>query len=71
MTAELPAKPEHPMDQLTTFELRDYRRLLEQALGDQVIGQAPVATTLRMRLDAVVAEQEERDRIRHGRQPVL
>jgi len=59
------------MHALTTYELRDYRRLLERALGDRTIGSAPVAANLRAKLDDVLREQEERDQIRHGRRSGL
>lgn len=71
MTADLPNLPKHPMHALTTYELRDYRRLLERALGDRTIGSAPVAANLRAKLDDVLREQEERNQIRHGRQSGL
>ncbi len=56
------------MHAMTTYELKDYRKLLERALNDRTIGTAPVAASLQTKLDEVLAEQEERDRIRHGRQ---
>jgi hypothetical protein len=64
MPAEPTAEqPKHPVSAMTTYELRDERKRLEQALRDEAIGQAPVAKLLREHLDAVVAEQEERARI--------
>jgi hypothetical protein len=51
--AEPVARPRHPLHALTTFELRDYRRRLEHALGDKVIGTAPVAAQLRETLAQV------------------
>lgn len=65
MPADAP-QPPHPLYALTTYELKDYRRLLERAIGDKVIGSAPVASDLREKLGAVVAEQEQRQRIRNG-----
>jgi hypothetical protein len=62
------SQPKHPMYALTTYELRDYRRLLERTLNDRTIGTAPVAASLRAKLEDVLREQEKRDRIRHGRQ---
>jgi hypothetical protein len=51
--------PKHPLPALTTYELRDYRRELEQALAF-FDGQAPV---LQARLDEVLAEQRDRQRL--------
>jgi hypothetical protein len=55
-------QPPHRMSQLTTFELQDYRRQLERALNDRTIGNAPIAASLRAKLDEVLAEQESRTR---------
>jgi hypothetical protein len=52
--------PPHPLPALTTYELRDYRRDLEQALatsGD------PARNQLQARLDEVLAEQDDRRRL--------
>jgi len=51
---------------MTTYELKDYRKLLERALADKQVGQAPVAADLRARLEQVTAEEEQRLRIRRG-----
>ena len=67
MTADEPMPP-HPLHALTTYELKSYRSQLERAIGDRQVGNAPIAAELRTRLDEVLAEQEQRDRIRHGRQ---
>jgi hypothetical protein len=50
---------------LTTYELRDYRRQLEQAITyfDQQQPVPPVRAVIRARLDAVTAEQDDRARI--------
>lgn len=71
MTAEIaeqpPAveKPPHKLSQLTTYELRDYRRELEKAIA--FFGQRhpvpPARAALQARLDAVTAEQDDRVRI--------
>jgi hypothetical protein len=58
-------KPKHPLSALTTYELRDYRRQLENAIAffDQ---QAPVPAVpgdLQDAFDAVIAEQESRERL--------
>jgi hypothetical protein len=66
MTADAP-QPPHALYALTTYELKDYRRQLEQALGDREIGQAPIAADLKEKLGEVLTEQEQRDNIRHGR----
>ncbi len=66
MPADAP-QPPHPLYALTTYELKDYRRLLERALGDRAIGEAPIAADLKEKLRAVLSEQEQRDNIRHGR----
>lgn len=59
-------QPKHPLHALTTFELRDYRRDLERAIKG--IGRdAPVQSVLQRKLDGVIAEQEERERIARGR----
>jgi len=65
--AQAPAveKPEHAIPELTTYELRDHRRALEQAIaffGEQHPA-APVRADLQARLDAVIAEQDDRARI--------
>jgi hypothetical protein len=57
--------PKHPLPALTTYELRDYRRQLENAIA--FFGQqAPVPAVwgdLQAAFDAVIAEQESRDRL--------
>src|SRR3954470_11547094 len=65
MTAEAPKAP-HPLPAMTTYELKDYRKLLDRALDDKQVGQAPVAADLRARLEQVTAEEEQRLRIRRG-----
>jgi len=54
--------PRHPVHALTTYELRDYRRLLEHAIKT-IAPDAPVQAVLRGKLDAVLAEQDDRARI--------
>jgi hypothetical protein len=56
------AVPKHPVSALTTFELRDYRRDLERAIGG-IAPDAPVQADLRRKLGAVIAEQEDRARM--------
>jgi hypothetical protein len=58
-------QPKYRLTQLTTYELRDYRRQLESAV-EWFGRQAPVPPArkrLQARLDDVVAEQDERARI--------
>jgi hypothetical protein len=67
MTAE-PATaepPKHPLHQLATFELRDYRRQLENAIAffDTKDPVPPARTRLQAKLDEVLAEQAERLRL--------
>ena len=54
-------QPKHPLDALTTFELREYRHQLERAIAffdgeDPVDPVPPTRVVLRARLDAVLAE---------------
>jgi hypothetical protein len=53
--------PDHPVPQLTTFELRDYRSRLEEALGTDSLD-AAIRTTLQGQLAEVIGEQESRTR---------
>jgi hypothetical protein len=57
--------PKHPLPALTSYELRDYRRLLERAIEGISPG-APVQAALRAKLDAVLAEQDDRARMAAG-----
>lgn len=50
---------------LTSYELRDYRRRLERAIEGISPG-APVQAALRAKLDAVLAEQDDRARMAAG-----
>jgi hypothetical protein len=61
-------QPKHPLPQLTTFELRDHRRELESAIAffDQQDPVPPARARLQARLDAVLAEQDERARLARG-----
>ncbi len=58
-------QPQHSLHALTTYELRDYRRQLEQAITffgrQQPV--PPVRAVMRARLNAVTAEQDDRARI--------
>jgi hypothetical protein len=56
------AEPQYPVYQLTTSELTRYRRELEHAVTGISPG-APVQAELRRRLDVVLAEQDEREKM--------
>ena len=58
-------QPKHPLHALTTYELRDYHRQLEQAVAffDQQEPVPPAGARLQARLDDVLAEQDERARL--------
>jgi hypothetical protein len=56
-------QPPHPTSQLTTYELRNYRRELEHALKtlpDHATARATARAQLQSKLAEVVAEQESR-----------
>jgi hypothetical protein len=57
-------RPKHPLPALTTYELRDYRRELETAIAfyDSQDPVPPARAGLQARLDAVIAEQQDRTR---------
>jgi hypothetical protein len=57
--------PKHPLQALTTYELRDYRRELETAIAffDRQSSAPPARARLQARLDDVVAEQDDRRRL--------
>jgi hypothetical protein len=65
MMTDTPEPPAHPVHALTTYELRDYRRQLESAIAFfDMKDPVPLARgDLQARLDAVVAEQEDRARL--------
>lgn len=67
MPAEPPTvdQPKHPLDALTTYELRDYRRELEKAIAfyDRQYPIPPARDRLQARLDDVLAEQDDRARL--------
>jgi hypothetical protein len=59
------SRPQHKLSELTTYELKDYRRQLESAVAF-FDGQTPVPAArgvLQARLDAVIAEQGDRVKI--------
>jgi hypothetical protein len=67
-TAERPpavSQPEHKLSQLTTYELRDYRRELERAITfyEKRHPTAPVLTDLRAKLGQVQEEEDSRRKI--------
>ena len=61
-------QPKHPLPAMTTFELRDYRHQLERAIAflDAKDPVPQARAVLRGRLDAVLAEQDERARLAHA-----
>jgi len=58
-------QPKHPLPAMTTYELRAFRRQLENAIAffDAQHPVPPVRDGLRARLDDATAEQESRKRI--------
>jgi hypothetical protein len=64
-TEAMTAEPKHPVSQLTTSELARYRRELEHAVAT-LPEHATVREQLRERLATVLAEVEERERIRRA-----
>jgi hypothetical protein len=58
-------QPKHPLHALTTYELADYRRQLERAIAFfETRDPVPSARgDLQARLDAVIAEQDDRTRL--------
>jgi hypothetical protein len=55
-------QPRHPLHALTTYELADYRRQLERAIAF-FDAKDPIPSErdrLQARLDAVIAEQDDR-----------
>ena len=63
------AAPKHQMHALTTYELRDYRRQLETAIAffDRQDPVPPARHRLQARLDEVLTEQEDRQRLADAR----
>lgn len=61
--------PKHPLHALTTYELRDYRRDLETAIAyfDRQTPVPPARDRLQAKLDAVLAEQDQRAKIANSR----
>ena len=61
-------QPKHPTAQMTMYELRDYRRQLENAIAffDRQEPVPPARERLRQRLAEVLAEQEQRVRAARG-----
>jgi hypothetical protein len=57
--------PKHPVYALTTYELNGLRAALERAVSE-IPANAPVPETLRGNLADVIAEQEQRARIRQA-----
>jgi hypothetical protein len=63
-----PAEPKHPLHAMTTYELRDYRKQLENAIAffDQRDPVPPARARLQASLDDVLVEQEQRKKIAHA-----
>lgn len=57
--------PKHSLSELTTYELKDYRRQLERAVAyfDTMNPAPPARADLQARLDEVLAEHDSRARI--------
>ena len=57
--------PKHPLSEMTTYELRDYRRQLESAIAffDRQDPVPPARRRLQARLAAVLAEQDDRKKL--------
>ena len=53
--------PVFPIGQMTSGELRAYRKQLQGAISK--LGDVPVATELQQKLDLITAEEESRTRI--------
>jgi hypothetical protein len=62
------AMPKHPVHALTTYELRDYRRDLENAITGTA-EDGPAHADLRRKLAAVIAEQDDRARMAADARP--
>jgi hypothetical protein len=62
-------RPQHPLGQLTTSELTEYRRQLESAITffDRQDPVPPARSQLRASLDAVAAEEDDRARLARAR----
>ena len=58
-------QPKHPLGALTTFEVRNYRRQLENAITffDKQDPVPPVRDDLQAALDNVLGEQDDRQKI--------
>jgi hypothetical protein len=58
-------QPKHPLPGMTTYELRAYRRQIENAIAffDAQHSVPAVRDDLQARLDDAIAEQESRQRI--------
>jgi hypothetical protein len=56
----VPKLPPHPVDQLATWQLRDYRTALESALADAPEGFSADHTLIERRLAEVIKEQKDR-----------
>jgi hypothetical protein len=58
----------HPISQMTTFELRDLRRALEETLAMETLPRhSRSREELQEDLTEVITEQDERARFRHAK----
>lgn len=68
MPTEQSQRPPHPLPECVTYELAAYRDRLEAALALPTLPSGwPSREVVQKRLDAVLAEQAERERIRQGK----
>ncbi len=60
-------RPPHPLAEMTTYELVGYRKDLQRAIAffDRKTPVPAARGALQAKLDAVIAEQDERRRIAH------
>jgi len=60
-------RPPHPLAEMTTYELAGYRKDLQRAIAffDRKTPVPAARGALQAKLDAVIAEQDERRRIAH------
>jgi aminoglycoside/choline kinase family phosphotransferase len=67
-TADSRLRPACPVAEMVTWEIAEYRRSLEEALALEVLPSWYLPREmLRKQLDAVLAEEAEREAIRHAK----
>jgi hypothetical protein len=68
LTADKRLRPAMPLGEMVTWEIVEYRRSLEEALALDVLPSWYLPRDqLQKQLDAVTAEQAEREAIRHAK----